>query len=77
MAFICRISKKKEYNTRHTPNNLLLIRAYNTIVVQVCSEWSPFSTEKSLSDAEIRLTVQSVSYENRGTNMVHIPTKQG
>ena len=30
-----------------------------------------------LSDAEIRLTVQSVSYENRGTNTVHIPTKQG
>lgn len=28
-------------------------------------------------DAEIRLTVQSVSYENRGTNTVHIPTKQG
>lgn len=31
----------------------------------------------SLADAEIRLTVQSVSYENRGTNTVHIPTKQG
>ena len=29
------------------------------------------------SDAEIRLTVQSESYENRGTNTVHIPTKQG
>lgn len=28
-------------------------------------------------DAEIRLTVQSASYEKRGTNTVHIPTKQG
>lgn len=33
--------------------------------------------KESFPDAEIRLTVQSVSYENRGTNMVHIPTKQG
>lgn len=34
------------------------------------------SDGRDIAYAEIRLTVQSVSYENRGTNTVHIP-KQG